>query len=278
MLWPDRGTPRRKHGQARTSHLWGALFCTVLCYPVEKVALKRRGYHDTVNLCYFGFYQFKEDEVMRDIHLNNLKSADIYGLTAEEFSLGRNNITVVENMIKAGIKVIQYREKDKEARDMYAECLKIKEMTTAAGVTFIVNDRIDLAMAVDADGVHIGQGDLPAETVRKLIGYDKILGLSTHVPAEAQQAVRSGIVDYIGVGPIFATKTKKDVSDPVGFDYLDYVVGNINLPFVAIGGIKVSNIRAVADHGAKLIAMVTEIVGAKDIVSRVKEIRAVMAG
>ncbi len=215
---------------------------------------------------------------MRDVHVKNLESADIYGLTAEEFSLGRDNITVVEEMIKAGIKIIQYREKDKKARDMYRECLKIKEMTTAAGVTFIVNDRIDLAMAVDADGVHIGQGDLPPEVVRKLIGRDKILGLSTHAPAEAQHAVQSGIVDYIGVGPIFATKTKKDVSDPVGFDYLDYVANNIKLPFVAIGGIKVSNVREVVNHGAQMVAMVTEIVGAEDIVSRVEHIRAAMAG
>jgi thiamine-phosphate pyrophosphorylase len=214
---------------------------------------------------------------MRNMHVENMKTADIYGLTAEEFSLGRDNVTIVGQMIQAGIRMIQYREKEKKARAMYEECLKIRKLTHSAGVTFIVNDHVDLAMAVDADGVHIGQGDLPPEAVRKLIGPDKILGLSTHAPAEARQALQSGVVDYIGVGPVFATKTKKDVSAPVGLDYLDYVVHNIDLPCVAIGGIKIDNIREVVNHGVKTIAMVTEIVGAEDIVSRVRTIRAAMA-
>lgn len=202
-----------------------------------------------------------------------LAGVDIYGITAEEYSLGRSCIEVVARMIDSGIKVIQYREKDKSLREKYRDCMRIREMTAQAGVTFIVNDHVDLAMLVEADGVHIGQDDLPPERVRDLVGERLIIGLSTHSPAQAEEAVKSGAVDYIGVGPIFATSTKKDVCRPVGLEYLDYVVRNIKLPFVAIGGIKEHNITEVSRRGANCIALVTEIVGAEDIPGRVKDLR-----
>lgn len=211
---------------------------------------------------------------MRTLGLETLIAADIYGLTAEEYSLGRTNVEVVELLIAAGIKVIQYREKYKKPRFMLAECLTIREKTREAGAIFIVNDYIDLAVLVEADGVHIGQDDLPPEQVRKLVGDKMIIGLSTHEPHQADTAARLGVVDYIGVGPIYQTSTKKDVCAPVGLAYLDYVVKNINLPLVAIGGIKEHNIRQVKNHGAHTIALVTEIVGAKDIVAKVAAIRA----
>lgn len=207
--------------------------------------------------------------------LAGLLQADIYGITAEEYSLGRSNIEIVEQMIVAGIKVIQYREKEKKARLKYDQCLKIREMTREAGVVFIVNDQVDLAMLVEADGVHLGQDDLPPEKVRELVGDEMLIGLSTHSPAQAKAAAALG-VDYIGVGPIFATTTKKDVCDPVGLQYLDYVVKNIELPFVAIGGIKEHNIAEVSRRGATCIAMVTEIVGATDMAAKVAAIRAVL--
>lgn len=202
-----------------------------------------------------------------------LAGVDIYGITAEEYSLGRSSIEVVARMIDSGIKVIQYREKDKGFREKYRDCMKIREMTALAGVTFIVNDHVDLALLVKADGVHIGQDDLPPERVRGLVGERMAIGLSTHSPDQAEEAVKSGAVDYIGVGPIFATRTKKDVCRPVGLEYLDYVVKNIKLPFVAIGGIKGHNIAEVSRRGANCIALVTEIVGAEDIPGRVRELR-----
>lgn len=208
--------------------------------------------------------------------LSGLLEADIYGITAEEYSLGRTNIEVVAEMIAANIKVIQYREKDKSDREKYLECLKIREMTGEAGVTFIVDDDVDLALLVGADGVHLGQEDLPPEEVRKLVGDGMIIGLSTHSPAQARAAESCGAVDYIGVGPIFPTRTKKDVCDPVGLEYLDFVVRNIRLPFVAIGGIKEHNIAEVARRGARCIAMVTEIVGAPDIKAKVESLRRAM--
>ncbi|NPV73929.1 MAG: thiamine phosphate synthase [Pelotomaculum sp.] len=208
--------------------------------------------------------------------LSGLLEADIYGITAWEYSLGRSNIEVVAQMIEAGIKVIQYREKERPVRQKYEECLKIREMTREAGVTFIVNDHVDLALLVDADGVHLGQDDLPADRVRELVGDKMIIGLSTHSPAQARAAEKMG-VDYIGVGPIFATKTKKDVCDPVGLEYLEFVVKNISLPFVAIGGIKEHNIAEVSSRGAKCIALVTEIVGAEDIKAKVRALRAIIS-
>jgi len=205
-------------------------------------------------------------------NLAGLLDADIYGITAEEYSLGRSNIEVVARMIEAGIRLIQYREKEKSDRQQYEECRKIREMTIKAGVTFIVNDRVDLAMLVGADGVHLGQDDLPPGRVRELVGGKMFIGLSTHSPAQAEAALRLG-VDYIGVGPIFATNTKKDVCDPVGLEYLEFVVHNIRLPFVAIGGIKEHNIAEVYSRGARCIALVTEIVGAPDIGAKVQALR-----
>ena len=199
-------------------------------------------------------------------------NTDIYAITSEEHSLGRSNIEVVEQLIKAGVKIIQYREKEKKKLYKFKECKIIREMTKRAGVTFIVNDDVDIALAVKADGVHVGQEDLPVEEVRKIVGEDMIIGLSTHSPAQAMEAVKKG-ADYIGVGPIFPTKTKKDVCDPVGFEYLEYVVKNIKIPFVAIGGIKEHNIKEVQKRGATCFAMVTELVGARDIAAKVKAIR-----
>ena len=207
----------------------------------------------------------------------NFLSTDIYGITADEYSLGRGNIETVRLMIEAGIKVIQYREKDKSPRQMYKECQAIRELTRSNGVTFIINDHADLALAVKADGVHIGQDDLPPEKVRELVGDEMIIGLSTHSPDQARAAMGiAGIIDYIGVGPIFATNTKRDVCEPVGLEYLEYVVSNIDLPFVAIGGIKEHNIGLVLAKGAEIISLVTEIVGAPDIAVKVGAIRSIL--
>ncbi len=205
-----------------------------------------------------------------------LLRSNIYGITAEEYSLGRDNVAVIEEMLAAGIKIIQYREKAKSMREKYLECLKLREITRQAGAYFIINDQVDLALLVEADGVHLGQDDLPPKAVRKLTGEKMFIGLSTHSPAQAEEAVRSRVVDYIGVGPIFATATKKDVCAPVGLEYLDYVVKNIKLPFVAIGGIKEHNLAEVLSHGARCIAMVTEIVGATDIKAKVNKLRTVL--
>lgn len=202
----------------------------------------------------------------------HILDTDIYCLTDEGLSAGRSNLEVVDAMLRAGIKLLQYREKDKKAGEMLEECLHIRSMTRAAGCTFIVNDHVDIALLCDADGVHVGQEDLPVEAVRQLLGPEKIIGLSTHSPEQCRDAIARG-ADYIGVGPIYSTKTKKDVCDPVTLEYLDYVVANHDIPFVAIGGIKRHNIGEVVSHGARCCALVSEITGAPDIPVMVEALR-----
>ncbi|MBI4632784.1 MAG: thiamine phosphate synthase [Deltaproteobacteria bacterium] len=196
----------------------------------------------------------------------------LYCIIGEAFSRGRTNLQVVREMIGAGVKMIQYREKEKSARDKYLQCREIRRMTEEAGIAFIVNDDVDIAMIVKADGVHIGQDDLPIEEVRKLVGGDMIIGLSTHAPEQASEAVAKG-ADYIGVGPVFRTFTKRGVCEPVGLEYLDYVVANCPIPFVAIGGIKEQNIGEVVSHGARLICAVTEILEADDIRGKINALQ-----
>ena len=200
----------------------------------------------------------------------------LYGLTAEKFSLGRSNPEVVGAMLDAGVRIIQYREKTKKMGAKYEECLRLRAMTREHGAAFIVNDDIDLALLVDADGVHVGQEDLPVEAVRSLVGPDRAIGLSTHSPEQARAAVAVG-ADYIGVGPIHATQTKDDVCAPVGLSYLEYVVREIDLPFVAIGGIKEHNLGEVASRGARCVALVTEIVGARDMADKIAALNRLMA-
>mgnify|MGYP001401659599 CR=1 FL=1 len=203
----------------------------------------------------------------------------VYGITAEKFSLGRSNVAVVEAMIAGGVKIVQYREKRpyKSHRQMLAECRRIRALTRAAGVLFIVNDYADIALLTEADGVHVGQDDLPVPELRRLLGPDKIIGLSTHTPEQAREAPALG-ADYIGVGPIFATQTKEDVVAPVGFDYLEHVARHCPLPFTAIGGIKQHNIGEVVRHGARSVCLLTDIVGAGDIAAKVRALNAIING
>ena len=187
---------------------------------------------------------------------------DIYALTDARLSCGRTLETVVSALLGAGVKIIQYREKHMKSGEMLEECRLMRRLTREAGACFIVND-------------HVGQEDFPLPAVRQLVGPKMCIGLSTHSPEQARAAVAVG-ADYIGVGPIFATKTKEDVVAPVGFDYLDWVAANISIPFVAIGGIKEHNITDVARHGARCCALVSELVGAPDIAAKVQAVRAAM--
>jgi len=209
---------------------------------------------------------YTEKEISTKVNKNILPG--LYGITGEEYSNGKSTVEVVKEMIYAGIKVIQYREKDKSLKEKYEECKVISEICKKNDVIFIVNDNIEIALLVDADGVHMGQDDLPAKEARKLIG-NKILGISTHSPEQLQKAIEAK-VDYVGVGPIYKTKTKVNVCDPVGLEYLEYAVKNCTIPFVAIGGIKVHNIDEVLKRGAQTVCLVTEIIGSESIEKQVK--------
>lgn len=195
----------------------------------------------------------------------------IYGITGDNFSKGRSNYYCVEEMIHGGIKIVQYRAKTKDTREKVKEAREIRELCRKNGVIFIVNDNVDIALLVDADGVHIGQEDMHPDDVRKLLGDNKIIGLSTHSKEQGMEAYKNSNVDYIGVGPIFPTTTKDTA--PVGIEYLEYAVENLHLPFVAIGGIKAHNIDDIISKGAQRICLVSEIVGNDDISSFVEELQ-----
>ncbi len=197
-------------------------------------------------------------------------NGQLYCLTSEEHSLGRSVVETAKAILAGGARILQYREKNKAKRLKYGECLALRRLTKERGCLFIVNDDVDIALAVKADGAHIGQDDLPLAAARAVLGPAAVIGVSTHCPEQARAAA-SGGADYIGVGPIYATRTKKEVCPAVGLEYLDYAVKNVKVPFVAIGGIKLRNLPEVLARGARCIAMVTELTTAPDIKSKVKE-------
>ena len=198
----------------------------------------------------------------------------IYGITGDNFAHGKTNLECVKAMIDGGIKIIQYRDKTKSIKEKVKEAKEIRELCREKGVVFIVNDHIDIAILVDADGVHIGQDDMEPSDVRKLIGDNKIIGLSTHSEEQGMKAFLNPDVDYIGVGPIFPTTTKDTA--PVGLGYLEYAVKNLHLPFTAIGGIKEHNLHEIISRGAKNVCLVSDIIGADNITEKVKELQKLM--
>ncbi|MBQ7608600.1 MAG: thiamine phosphate synthase [Desulfovibrionaceae bacterium] len=200
---------------------------------------------------------------------------DLYAITDSRLSLGRPIHDVVGALLSAGIRIVQYREKHMKMRKMLEECRLLRQLTREAGACFIVDDFVDLALLSEADGVHIGQEDLSIRDVRELARGRLFIGVSTHSPEQAVTAQSQG-ADYIGVGPIFATKTKEDVVAPVGLSYLSWVSRNITIPFVAIGGIKEDSIAKVVQAGATCCALVSEFVGAKDIPAKVAAVRRAM--
>ncbi|RXZ84829.1 thiamine phosphate synthase [Paenibacillaceae bacterium] len=193
-----------------------------------------------------------------------MKDFRLYAITGEQFHPGRDLIAVMKEAIEGGVDIIQLRDKTSSKAEVLRKAQLLRELTLRYGVTFIVNDHIDVAMEVDADGIHLGQTDLPLAEARQIVG-DKIIGISTHALQEAVLAQRQG-ADYIGVGPVFPTKTKEDVVDPVTVDYVREVAATIRIPFVAIGGIKLHNVDEVIRAGATRICAVSEIVGSSDVV------------
>lgn len=169
--------------------------------------------------------------------------------------------------MKAGVKWVQYREKEKSRREVYEESVRLRRLTKDFNAVFIVNDHADIALSVNADGVHLGQDDLPIREARKIMGRDKTIGISTHSLEQAKDAEREG-ADYIGFGPVFHTITKVD-GIPKGTDVLQEIKRQIQIPVVAIGGINLENIRSVLDTGVDAVAVASAILSG-DIVENVK--------
>ncbi|MBP3791446.1 MAG: thiamine phosphate synthase [Methanobrevibacter sp.] len=171
-------------------------------------------------------------------------------------------LKTIEEGIKGGVTVVQIREKTAETLDFYNLALKVKEITTKYNVPLIINDRVDVALAIDADGVHVGQTDMPCDVTRRLIGEDKILGVSASTIEEAQKAENDG-ADYIGTGAVFPTATKDDAPKITKKDLKD-VVDSISIPVVAIGGITIDNAHELNNTGIAGLSVVSAIMSAEN--------------
>lgn len=196
----------------------------------------------------------------------------LYVITDAQLARGRSHREVIRAAIAGGATVVQYREKEGTTRQMMEEARAVRELAHQAGLPFIVNDRLDIALAVDADGVHVGQEDMPAPLARKLIGPGKIVGVSATNLEEALQAERDG-ADYIGAGPVFATPTKPDAAPPMGLDGLAEICRRVFIPVVAIGGINEENAGAVIAAGADGVAVISAIVAAPDVEAAARRLR-----
>lgn len=171
-------------------------------------------------------------------------------------------LNIIEESLKGGVSVVQLREKKAETLDFYNLALKVKEITQKYNVPLIINDRIDIALAIDADGVHVGQSDMPAKTARSMIGEDKILGVSAANIKEAKKAQRDS-ADYIGVGAVYPTNTKDDATS-VPKKELKEIVKSVDIPVVAIGGITQENVHELNDCGIDGLSVVSAIMEAKN--------------
>ena len=174
-------------------------------------------------------------------------------------------------VIDGGAKILQLRAKKLSSWEFLETARIIRKITKDKGAVFIVNDRIDIALLTDADGVHLGQDDLPVKEARRLLGNNKIIGYSTHNVREALESKKLP-VDYISFGPIFATKTKEDAQTPKGLKGLDEVRKAVKIPIVAIGGITETNMPHVLKQGVESVAMISEILAAKDISQKINRL------
>lgn len=176
-------------------------------------------------------------------------------------SPSENLFAIVDDALRGGLTLVQYRDKEIDDNIRLANAAQLCQLCHNYGALFIVNDRVDLAVAVDADGVHLGQQDIPIALAREILGSDKIIGRSTTNPDEMQAAIAEG-ADYIGVGPVYATPTKPDKA-PAGLEYVQYVAENCPLPWYAIGGIDLSNFEQVISAGGSRVAVVRAIMAAE---------------
>ncbi len=197
----------------------------------------------------------------------------VYVITDRKLAAPRSVVEVVQAALRGGATVIQLREKEAPTREMVELGMALLRVTRPAGVPLIVNDRVDVALAIDADGVHVGQDDMPAALARKLIGPDKILGVSAETVEQALLAQRDG-ADYLGVGDVYGTPTKPDAGPPIGLEGLRRIVEAVDIPVVGIGGITPDNAAAVIEQGAVGVAVISAVFAAPDPEEATRRLRA----
>ena len=209
---------------------------------------------------------------LKDKRLAKLRQADLYVVITEEFTAGRGTLRVLEEAADAGIRIAQLREKHLSGKELFRRAEQFRKICDRYDMLMIMNDHLDIALMCGADGVHLGQDDLPlAESVK--FAPDLILGRSTHSRAQALEAQSQGAA-YINLGPIFPTQTKNTPVHPLGIEIIRETRGDLHIPFSVMGGIKAQHIPGLLNEGARLIAMVTEVTQAPDIGKRVRELRA----
>ena len=196
----------------------------------------------------------------------------LYLVTDRILSKGRSIEWIVEEAVKGGVTMVQLREKHCPTREFIELAVRLMEKLHLTGIPLIINDRLDIALAANADGLHIGQNDIPYAIARRLLGQDKIIGLSVENMEQVQEANKLD-VDYIGISPIFSTKTKNDTMKPFGLEGIRHVKAITCHPAVAIGGINVSNVRQIMEAGANGIAIVSAIMSADDPMKAAQQLK-----
>jgi thiamine-phosphate pyrophosphorylase len=184
---------------------------------------------------------------------------------------GRSLVQAAEAVLAGGAKAIQLRDKESQFEDLVKEGRELRRLTSQAGAALIVNDNPYLAREIEADGVHLGQADFPPYIAREILGQHGIIGISTHTKQQAIAAVLQP-VNYIAVGPLFATTSKQSEYKPLGVDHLRWVRQQVRLPLVAIGGLSAANIADVIAAGVENVAVIREVMAAEDIAGRVRDL------
>jgi thiamine-phosphate pyrophosphorylase len=210
-------------------------------------------------------------EQIREVRKRMFAEVDLYPVTCERLSAGRSNLEVLAAVIAGGGRIVQLREKEYTGGDFYRLAVKFREITAEAGVLLIINDHLDIALAVGADGVHLGQEDLPLAAARRL-APDLLIGASSHSLGEVLVAQRAG-ADYVNIGPIFPTRTKEVKTGILGPAAIGAITPHLAIPFTVMGGIHAANIGTVIAAGARRVAVVTAVTRAPDMAAAVAALR-----
>jgi len=199
----------------------------------------------------------------REARLEHFRRIDLYPVTCQALSAGRSDLEVLDGILAGGARIVQLREKDMPPAALYELAVAFRRKTSEAGALLIINDHIDLALAADADGVHLGQNDMPLAAARR-IAPELILGRSTHNRGQALEAEAQG-ADYVNIGPIYPTGTKPEHTTFLGPEAIREIGPLLKIPFTVMGGINESNIAPVLAAGARRIAVVSAVTRAPDV-------------
>jgi thiamine-phosphate pyrophosphorylase len=200
---------------------------------------------------------------MRDDRERRFRESDLYVVITECFCAGRTALAILDEVLAAGVGVVQLREKDLDDRELLDRALAFRKRTRHAGALLIIDDRLDVALAAEADGVHLGQRDLSVLAARR-VAPDLLIGASSHTPEQAWAAEFAG-ASYVNIGPIYPTGTKATGIAPLGPEAISRAAPRLTIPFTVMGGIKAHNVGAVLERGARHVAVVTAVTAADDV-------------